>query len=211
MQMSAARVLLLNRNYAPLKTITPERAIKQVFTENAVIVLPPSDESKNWMEMTWEDWSKLIPKDGDNTISSPTQVFRIPEIVRLAEFDKVPHRQVKLSRRAIYRRDSYTCQYCGSQPGSEDLSIDHVWPKSLGGITEWDNVVVACVSCNRRKSNRPLKTDPRAKKYRNVCNLKLKNKPKMPQYDPLQGCTDIHFDSWQHFISDAYWNARLQD
>lgn len=206
----SAPALVLNRNYQPVNTISAMEAIKKVFIENAVVVLPPNSECKYWQELSWDDWSQIIPKEGDKTIASPNQIFRLPEIIRLSDYDKMPSRQVKLSRRAIHRRDNNTCQYCEVKLSSEDLTIDHVWPKYLGGKTEWCNVVVACVDCNRKKANRPLASDKRAKGYAKVCYMTLKRDPKIPKYDPLRG-RDIRVDSWQHFLGDMYWNVTLKD
>ena len=66
----------------------------------------------------------------------------------------MPAAAVTFSRRNIFKRDRYVCQYCGSQPGSEELTIDHVVPRSQGGVSSWTNCVLACMTCNKRKADR---------------------------------------------------------
>lgn len=79
------------------------------------------------------------------------------------------------SRRNIFERDHYTCQYCGVQPGVDELSIDHVFPRSQGGTSTWDNCVLACVECNKKKADRtPSEAD-----------MKLRKQPCRPQWKPL--------------------------
>jgi 5-methylcytosine-specific restriction endonuclease McrA len=87
-------------------------------------------------------------------------------VIRLRQFVRVPYRQVPLSRRNVFHRDSHICQYCGR--GDQPLSIDHVLPRSRGGSDTWENVATACLSCNVRKANRtpreagmPLLWEPR--------------------------------------------------
>lgn len=93
----------------------------------------------------------------------------------------------------------HNCQYCGVQPGTEELSIDHVIPRAQGGKTTWDNVVIACVECNRKKAD---KTPEQAK-------MKLRKKPGPPAYDILRG-SRIRVDSWCHFLGDSYWGCELK-
>lgn len=200
MLSSSKPVLVLNRGYEAVNTLTVKEAISKVFNENAVIILPPNDENKYWQEMTWDDWGKLIPKENEPTISSPRQVFRLPEIIRLARFDKKLNLGIRMSRRAIWQRDDYRCQYCKIRPGSENLSIDHIIPKSQGGKTTWINVVLACIDCNGKKADR---TPQQA-------GMKLMKEPRVPPYDILKG-KHIRVDSWQHFLGDCYWNTTLQD
>jgi len=78
----------------------------------------------------------------------------VPEVIALRTYDGYPARGVAFTRRNLYKRDSHTCQYCGKRPGVEDLTIDHVLPRSRGGPSSWENCVTACRPCNARKANR---------------------------------------------------------
>ena len=194
------RLLVVNRNYQPITTTPLCKAINKVFKGTAVILLPPGDDTPIWQEMEWDDWADLEPREGEDVLQAVERVFRVPEIIKTVDYDDNPFRRVKLSRRAIYRRDQNQCQYCGGRPPIDELSIDHVLPKAQGGKTEWPNVVVACVKCNRRKADH---TPEQA-------GMQLLSKPRMPQYDVLQGRC-IRVDSWTHFLGDAYWLVPLKD
>jgi 5-methylcytosine-specific restriction endonuclease McrA len=75
----------------------------------------------------------------------------VPAVVRLRKMAKTSARGVKFSRRNVYQRDDYTCQYCGQKKPARELSYDHVVPRSAGGRTDWRNIVTACKACNSRK------------------------------------------------------------
>jgi 5-methylcytosine-specific restriction endonuclease McrA len=77
-----------------------------------------------------EDWSRLRPRDGERFIQAVRFRLRVPEVVTLSEYDRLPTAAVTFSRRNIFKRDRFTCQYCGAQPGSEELTLDHVIPRS---------------------------------------------------------------------------------
>ena len=78
----------------------------------------------------------------------------MPEVIVLKTYDRLPTNSVTFSRRNIFKRDRFTCQFCGRQPGSEALTIDHVVPRSQGGTSTWENCVLACIDCNARKADR---------------------------------------------------------
>lgn len=199
------RILVVNRNYQPITTVSMKKAINKLFNETAIIILPPGITNGGvWQELNWDQWADLIPKENETVLQAAKRAFKIPEIIKVIDFGDLPHRKVKLSRRAIYKRDEYKCQYCGKkapkQVPMEDLTIDHIFPKSQGGKTSWENIVIACSKCNRRKDNR---TPEEAK-------MPLLSKPSTPDYDILQG-RSIRVDSWQHFLGDMYWEVPLKE
>lgn len=99
--------------------------------------------------------------------------FDVPIVIRLVRYIKIPRRlKLPCSRRGVLARDRETCQYCGSQPGRLQLTVDHVQPRSQGGQTTWENVVTACRDCNHRKGGR---TPDQA-------NMLLLSRPRQPQY-----------------------------
>ena len=163
------KVLVLNKNWQPISAITLRDALTKLFPETgtpkARIIEPES-----YSVMTWDDWSKLRPTMDEEVLRSGNVMFKIPEIILLSNYDKQPMQSVHFSRRNLYIRDNMTCQYCGAQPGSEDLSIDHVVPKSKGGKSTWENCVLACVDCNFKKADKTLK----------AANMKLRTVPKQP-------------------------------
>src|SRR5207237_541269 len=89
----------------------------------------------------WEEWMTLAPRDGGPCIRTSRARLRVPEVVVLQHYDRLPLAAVTFSRRNVAKRDHYTCQYCGAQPGVEDLTIDHVVPRSQGGQSSWTNCV----------------------------------------------------------------------
>jgi len=188
--------LVLNRNWQPVGVATVARALVKVFNDAARIVDP-----NDYAVYNWDDWSMLRPDDGELCIRTQRFRLRVPEVVTLTRYDRVPANTVTFSRRNIFKRDRYTCQYCGKQPGSEELTIDHVLPRSRGGGSNWQNCVLACVECNHRKADR---TPSEAR-------MALKTKPKRPMWRPFYAAYGRRIDSWAKFLSEAYWNVELEE
>ncbi len=124
-----------------------------------------------------------------------------PEVVALVEYDRLPSAVVAFSRRNVFKRDRYTCQYCGTQPGTDELTIDHVLPRSRGGQSTWTNCVLACFQCNKRKADR---TPEQA-------GMHLKKRPVRPNSRPLYADHHVRIESWTKFISEAYWSVELTE
>ncbi len=125
--------------------------------------------------------------------------LRVPEVVTLRNYDRLPINAVTFSRRNVFKRDRLTCQYCARQPGSGELTIDHVVPRAQGGTSTWENCVLACTTCNHRKADR---TPAQA-------GMALRNKPVRPIWQPLYAARGARIESWAKFVSDAYWNVEL--
>ena len=186
--------LVLNRNWQPVNVATVSRALTMLWNESARVVDPV-----DYQTYDWQDWLKLRPRDGELFIQAVRFRLRVPEVVTLTGYDELPATSVTFSRRNIYKRDHYTCQYCGHQPGSEDLTIDHVVPRAQGGESRWDNCVLACVTCNKRKADR---TPEQAA-------MRLRKRPVQPTWNPLYAAHEQRIESWSKFISEAYWNVQL--
>ena len=187
--------LVLNRNWQPVNVATVARALVLLWNESARVVEPA-----DYQTYTWEDWSKLRPHDGERFIQAVRIRLRVPEVVTLTEYDRLPTAAVTFSRRNIFKRDHFTCQYCGVQPGSEELTLDHVVPRSQGGESRWDNCVLACLACNKRKADQ---TPAQA-------GMRLKHKPVRPTWNPLYSLREVRIESWSKFVSEAYWNVALE-
>ncbi len=187
--------LVLNRNWQPVNIASVARALTLVWNETARIVDPA-----DYQLYDWEDWARLDPGDDEPFIRTVSQRLRVPEVIALIAFDRLPQSVVTFSRRNIFKRDRYTCQYCGRQPAPDELTIDHVVPRSQGGLSTWENCVLACVRCNHAKADR---TPPQAK-------LKLRKAPVRPDWNPVYSQHAIRVESWTRFISQAYWDAELQ-
>jgi 5-methylcytosine-specific restriction endonuclease McrA len=198
----AHHVLVLNKGWTPVGTVTLQRAIIMLFSTyndgkpKAKIIEPTS-----YQTMTWEDWSKLRPAATDEVIRTANIAFKIPEIILLTKYEKLPQPRVHFSRRTLYKRDNYTCQYCGCRPGTEELTVEHIHPKSLGGTTTWENCVLACVECNKRKANKTLKQS----------GMKLLSVPKKPKLALFKCDFNKPIKSWEAFLGEAYWNVGIGD
>jgi len=188
--------LVLNRNWQAINVATVARALIMLWNESAIIVDPV-----DYQLYDWSDWSKLIPNHDEPFIQSVRQRIRIPEVIALTKFDAVPTKSVTFSRRNVFKRDKMTCQYCGVQPGSEELTIDHVVPRAQGGQSSWANCVLACVECNSKKADR---TPVQAR-------MRLRKEPVRPTWKPIYAQRMNRVESWSKFISEAYWNVELKD
>ena len=124
------RVLVLNATYEPINVCTVRRAVVLLLKEKAELL-----ERGAW------------------SLHSESSTLARPVVIRLVSYVREPrdaHRR-KITRRAVFARDSWTCQYCGSR---SNLTVDHVIPRSKGGTSSWENIVASCAPCNRRKGDR---------------------------------------------------------
>ncbi len=187
--------LVLNRNWQPVNVATVSRALVLLWNESARVVDPD-----DFQLYTWDDWSQLRPAEGERFIQAVRLRLRVPEVIVLAEYDRLPTAAVSFSRRNIFKRDHWACQYCGRQPGSDELTIDHVVPRSHGGTSTWENCVLACMDCNRRKADRT----PRE------AGMRLRKAPIRRKWKPLYARDNVRIASWSKFISETYWNVSLE-
>jgi 5-methylcytosine-specific restriction endonuclease McrA len=187
--------LVLNRNWQPVNVATVARALVLLWNESARVVDPA-----DYQQYDWNDWASLGPKEGDPCVRSVHFRIRVPEVVTLTEFDRLPAAAVTFSRRNIFKRDHFTCQYCGKQPGVNELTLDHIKPRSQGGDSRWDNCVLACISCNHHKADR---TPEQAK-------MRLRCVPVQPKWNPLYAAHELRIASWSKFVSEAYWTTELK-
>lgn len=166
-------VLVLNHNYEPLNVCATRRALVLVLCGKAEVL-----------------------EHNGHEIVTPSQIFRAPSVIRLSHLVRRPMPQVKLSRREIFRRDNFTCQYCGSR--TNDLTLDHVVPRHRGGAHTWENLVSACRACNHRKGGR---TPEEAR-------MKLPRKPFRPHAGPYYAIErrvrDGMDEGWYKFLPQSF-------
>ena len=199
-------VLVLNKNWSVIGTTPLYRAINLLLAETKNKIKKADIIDSNSTPVTWEDWSKIKPKENEQFISSVGGIFKIPEIIKLNFFDKMKAFRVLFTRANIFKRDHYQCQYCGCKPGTQELTIDHIIPKSLGGKTTWENCVLCCVSCNSLKGSKLL-NEINDKKFPQ--GMKLIKIPKIPSHKDIK--FKIKYKSWLQWISTAYWNIELEN
>jgi len=188
--------LVLNRHWQPVGVASVARSLSLVAAERARVVDPT-----DFQQYPWADWAQLVPRHDELFVQSVQFRVRVPEIITLTGYDKVPRNEVAFSRRNLFRRDQYTCQFCGSRPGSEELTIDHVVPRSRGGTSTWENCVLACLRCNMRKANR---TPAEAR-------MPLRKLPVRPRWQPMYSWSQVRIASWSQFLSEAYWSVELEE
>jgi 5-methylcytosine-specific restriction endonuclease McrA len=157
-------VLVLNATYEPLNVVSVRRAVLLLLKEKAEIV----EAAEAWLR-------------------SEQMALPVPLVIRLVYYVRIPRRfSLPVSRRTVMARDNYTCQYCGARLSKAQLTIDHVLPRSRGGVSRWENVVTACGPCNRRKGNRtpdearmPLPRQPRRPRYLALTLMEGASAPKV--------------------------------
>src|ERR1700751_1413346 len=126
-----APVLVLNASYEPINICAARRAIVLVLKGGA-----------------------MAEEENGHFLHASRLALRVPSVIRLLEYRRIPHQTRALSRKNILLRDRNCCQYCGTILPSSELTLDHVIPRSRGGNSSWENLVACCHPCNRKKGNR---------------------------------------------------------
>jgi len=189
--------LVLNRNWTVINVVPVRRALVLVCRDAARFIEPDTYQVHDM-----SSWAAQALEADEFRIHMVSQAIRVPEVIVLLKYDRPARPYVPFTRRNLYRRDRVTCQYCGERPGTENLSIEHIIPRSMGGPTNWTNCVLACLRCNVRKGNR---TPDQA-------GLRLLRKPTRPRWMPHVSLPDgIVKKSWPQFVSDRYWEVELTD
>jgi 5-methylcytosine-specific restriction endonuclease McrA len=162
-------VLVLNQSYEPLNVCNLPRAFRLVFGQKAEVL-----------------------EYDHQVIRTPRQEYRAPSVIRLQHQIRRPRPRVKLTRREVFARDGYACQYCGRQ--TNDLTLDHVVPRHRGGTHTWDNLVTACKACNHRKGG----------KFLDEAKLRLPRRPVEPRCDVYSLFTpylrDDRNENWRSYL-----------
>lgn len=185
------RCLVLNADAQPLAIwppsfITAREAVEGIYKDRYIVV---------------DEWPGEF-------FRSPSTAIAIPKVVMLRHYAPVAHRP-KQCRANILLRDRYRCQYCGERFPSEELTYDHVIPRSKGGKTEWENILTACVACNARKKNLDAKfSGPKGARGGYMRPLKM---PKRPTTAELlrAGLELMPASTVQDFGSWLYWQEEL--
>ncbi|MFT7616395.1 MAG: 5-methylcytosine-specific restriction endonuclease McrA [Planctomycetota bacterium] len=186
-----APTLVLNKSWVPINTITVRHALVLVVSGSARIIQPDTYEAHDF-----ESWCDLGPLSGLSAIHTPRLVLRSPEVIVLTTYNKIPGRRVPFSRRNLHRRDGDSCQYCGRHVRANDVTVDHVVPRSHGGANSWENCVIACRRCNSTKGNKRLKES----------GLHLRREPVQPEWSPCITTRKGHrHPSWRGFVNDRQW------
>ncbi|MCD6574337.1 HNH endonuclease [Candidatus Aerophobetes bacterium] len=198
-----ANVLVLNKLWQVVDVCSVKRAVCLLYLKHAQVVVKEGGSFYTFGFEDWQDFSKQSYGDND-FISTINYRLKIPKVIILMLYDKLPPRRVKFTRKNIYLRDNNTCQYCGRKLRTEELNLDHVIPLSRGGKNTWENVVCSCISCNMRKGNKTLQE----------AGMKLIRKPKKPTWKTFVKTRFPNipeWENWKDFIDVAYWNIELDE
>ncbi len=194
------QVLVLNRLWQAINVCSVRRAFTLLCAGHAQVV--DADADRNFFTHDFESWRDLSEREPDDEmVHTISFKIRVPRVIVLLLFDRMPKKEVKFTRANIFERDKSTCQYCGNVFERRDLNLDHVIPRDRGGLTSWENVVCSCIPCNTRKGNR----------LPHQVGMRLIKKPERPKWRPFLHITfdsKVH-ESWRHFIDFAYWNVEL--
>ncbi len=186
-----APTLVLNKSWVPISTTTVRHAINLAIKDSARLIQPDTYQVHDF-----ESWCTLSPLPEGGAIRTPNLIIRLPEVIVLMAYNKIPGNKVPFSRRNVYRRDGNLCQYCGRHVHHSEMTIDHVVPRSVGGKNTWENCVIACRRCNNAKGDKAL----------SECGLRLLRRPTQPDWSPCittrkgQRC-----QSWRGFVSEKQW------
>ena len=177
--------LVLNRSFLPIAVTSVRRACVLLYSGSARAVDATYDT------FDFARWCDSGPEGGDR-LGLVGRSMRVPRVIQLAFYDRVPRRQVRFSRQNIYARDRDTCQYCGKRFPRNQLNLDHVVPRSQGGGSSWENVVCSCHGCNWRKGGRTPEQS----------GLRLLRKPTRPAWAPFLADTAMRgrYAEWGPFL-----------
>ncbi len=196
------QVLVLNRLWQAVHVTTVRRALALLFQGHAQVVL--GDDDGVFQTFSFDEWRYFSEEEPhDESIGGISFRVRVPRVIVLAVFDKLPRKEVKFTRHNIFERDKNTCQYCGKIFERKDLNLDHVIPRDRGGPTTWENIVCSCIPCNTRKANRTP----------HEAHMHLIRQPRKPRWRPFVEFNlgrEKH-ESWKRFLDIAYWNVELGD
>lgn len=217
----SGRVLVLNGKWDPINVLDVFDAMKKVFNGRAWALDLETGlllDFDRWIE-SWDDAAKMAKVAGDRVMRGEKVTLVMPEVIICKEYRGMGYkvnvtRKPSFSRRNLFIRDRNTCQFCAKKFPTEELTMDHVIPKSKGGKVTWKNIVLACQSCNNKKGNSLLKE----------CGMRLIREPFEPRAEDLKlGPVErlrIKLGrnvpkTWEQFlgkaVSDMYWNISLKD
>jgi 5-methylcytosine-specific restriction endonuclease McrA len=188
--INKATVLVLNRNWQAINIRTPAEVFCQMATGVATAL--EIDGEDHMRPVTWEEWVTLPIREQDQAVHTVRGPIRMPTVIVLANFARVPKKRPKLCAKTIRDRDGNRCQYTGRLLEAEEGSIDHVVPRSRGGQDAWENCVWSSKAVNSKKGNR----------LPHEAGLKLLRAPKPVREMPVTALIrNVHgIPDWEPFI-----------
>lgn len=181
----STKTLVLNRSFLPVHITSVRRACVLLYQGIARAV------DAQYQTFDFRAW--CAHPDGPDRLGLVSGAMPVPRVIVLVTYDRVPRRQVRFNRHNVYARDHDTCQYCGRRLPRSELNLDHVVPRSQGGLSTWDNVVCSCHACNHRKGgNTPQQA-----------GIRLLKRPVRPAWTPFLGetPTQVRYREWRPFLT----------
>ncbi|MGA8659847.1 MAG: HNH endonuclease [Chthoniobacterales bacterium] len=183
-------VLVLNRNWQAIDVKSPAQAFCMMANGNATGL--DIQEATDMRPVKWHEWLQLPVRPEDFSVRTVRGPIRVPTVLVLARYSKVPRRRPKLSGKGIWVRDGGRCQYTGRTLGPHEGNIDHIIPRSRGGRTSWENCVLADKRVNSLKGNR----------LPEEVGLELRKTPEQPRELPvtyfIRNAHNVR--DWDHFL-----------
>ncbi len=193
--MLDSQVLVLNRVFQAVQVTSVRKAFSLFYKGHVRAVLP------DYTTYEFENWCDIPVQPQDEVVLTPSMAIRVPRVVALKDFDRLPRQDVKFSRHNIYLRDGNRCQYCGHRFSSSELSLDHVIPPVAGRQLD----------LGERRVRVPLLQRAKRQPHAPGSPMKLVTPPRKPRWHPVGqfGSSKFH-PAWRNFVDVAYWNAELR-
>lgn len=187
----ALPTLVLNKAWVPISITPVGKAISKSMLGLAWLM-----DIETYALHTFDDWQQVKITEKDKFIRTTRNSIKVPEIIVLSDYERLPMRDVRLTRRNLLIRDNYMCQYTGRKISIDEATIDHVIPRSRGGASTWENLVMCCKEVNSQKADRTPEES----------GLRLLNKPQKPKWSPIYArfarlATMNVPESWMKFIT----------
>ena len=187
------QTLVLNRLWQAVNVVGVERAFSLLSLDHAQVIFAEDGSFRMFDGASWFAHCKESePVCGTRVIHTVSQRVLVPSVLILRSYDRMLMQEMKFNRQNLLERDEFRCQYCGKNFPSKELNMDHVIPRDRGGRTSWENVVISCIRCNSKKSNRLPKE----------AGMRLLKEPKKPPCRPFM--TSLYGKpmekTWAHFL-----------
>lgn len=208
-------VLVLDRGFQAYDSTTLDDAFKSVENNRAQFV----DEMYNTYDI--KSWFDLPVPDGATCVHTVRNTLRIPEVMRFKHYEKKRRSRVIFSRKNLFKRDHWRCQYCGKKPRPDEITMDHVDPRTNGGVSCFTNCVLACLKCNLKKAGRtPEQAGMRLRRLvpraDGTFEVEFYYRPEEPAWSPYYNLPNLKNppDSWKNFLrsknDELYWHVELE-
>jgi hypothetical protein len=183
-------VLILNKHWIPINTTTAKHSFALMYSENAKGIMIEEDKV---VPLEWNEWISLNLNETDRKIKTVRGFVKIPTVIVLNHYDKIPRQIIKFTQKSLWERDNFTCQYTGKKVTRTNGNIDHIIPRSQGGKTSWENCVIAHKEINAIKADR---TPEQA-------GLRLLKKPSAPRIMPVSFYirNKENIEDWELFLN----------